>query len=760
MHKKHFLKLCLLIFSVFVCFRNGRAEVLPHESFYLLPFSNGFSPVIYDKGSHKITAFYDHIYKDYDGMTPSTDLCWDTYWGLNVNGNGEWLSDVPEESAFYENGTGIVHVIRTVMGIGIDEYYFSPLDFEGSIMVMIVKVTNVSSESLQVSLFSLHNFHVGGGAPEAGFDSESVFYQDGIFIETGASTGHTFIYRPVNLPSRRRTDTSSSPGNPYFHISDAALMNNDSTGGPVDDAVSAFQWFLGSGGTMGAGTSQWEGVVITYGKNINLTDMKSKIDIWIANRNPEEILNDEVDKWHRWLESPGIIESKIVDTDRLELAKRSLIMLKMGQVRELNTGYGSPHGQIVASMPPGMWNITWPRDQSYAVVGLCLAGFFDEARMAIEFIFNGQAGNYSREVGTSDYLVSVCRYHGGGFEESDGDPSVEGPNIEFDNFGLFLWALGKYYSMSGDVSIISEHSTQIFEKTADVLVGLVEPSTHLLKPDSSIWERHWNGNQKHFAYSNIMAIIGLCNAADMAESLGFEVRKIGYMESAREIYSGIQENLIIPSDSYIAQSLEEISAGLAVDAAVVEALNFSLFPSSDTIFSNTLSIFDDRLWLNTTGHGYMRNDDGDWYDRQEWVFIDLRIASAKKIAGEDTDYDLLVDWIVNQSLANNGLIAELYDSENADYRGAVPMMGFGAGAFLLALLDDYSSESVADCLFSPMPEVEEESNEIEENIELDVFDGNENLDLSYEEEEKVDAQPEMEENIEQPNNAGGGGCGC
>jgi hypothetical protein len=40
------------------------------------------------------------------------------------------------------------------------------------------------------------------------------------------------------------------------------------------------------------------------------------------------------------------------------------------------------------------------------------------------------------------YQISVCRYYGDGTEWSDSN--TNGPNIEFDGFGLFLWALDQY----------------------------------------------------------------------------------------------------------------------------------------------------------------------------------------------------------------------------------------------------------------------------------------------------------------------------
>jgi hypothetical protein len=179
------------------------------------------------------------------------------------------------------------------------------------------------------------------------------------------------------------------------------------------------------------------------------------------------------------------------------------------------------------------------------------------------------------------------------------------------------------------------------------------------------------------------------------------------MEAARTLHGGIAGNLVVDSGTFIAQSLEEIAGGSYVDAAVVEALNFELFTSDDPVYDGVLARLREDLWIEATGRGYRRNDDGDWYDEQEWVVMDLRIAQASRMGGDAAHFNALVDWVTNQSAENLGLIAELYDSGAADYEGAVPMMGFGGGAFLLAMLTRTGEESVQECLEGPLP-VEED----------------------------------------------------
>jgi len=96
------------------------------------------------------------------------------------------------------------------------------------------------------------------------------------------------------------------------------------------------------------------------------------------------------------------------------------------------------------------------------------------------------------------------------------------------------------------------------------------------------------------------------------------------------------------------------------------------------------------LWNGLTGHGYHRNDDGGSYDEMEWIMVDLRIATALRRDGRPGDVaaaDALIAWVTAQARANFDLVPENLDPTTADYAGAVPMVGFGAGAYVLALWD-------------------------------------------------------------------------
>ncbi|MCC7540782.1 MAG: hypothetical protein IT379_31485, partial [Deltaproteobacteria bacterium] len=307
-----------------------------------------------------------------------------------------------------------------------------------------------------------------------------------------------------------------------------------------------------------------------------------------------------------------------------------------------------------AALPPGVWWIAWVRDMSYATAALARMGHAAEAAAAVAF-FDGAGSNGYREHVGVDYHVSITRYFGDGSEETDFNE--HGPNIEYDGFGLSTWAA-------------HEAGSAALDDNADTLLALLDPETGLVQADSSIWEVHWNGQEKRFAYTSIFGARGLCDAGRTTE--------------ARALRDAILEHLAAPSGG-IAQSLEELRSGVgAHDAAVVEAINLGLVSPEGAVAAAIASDLDAELRV-PSGHGFFRNDDGGAYDRQEWVFVDLRFAEALHRMGRTAEAEALLGWITDQALLNYGLIPELMHRDTAGYQGSVPMVGFGAGAYILAL---------------------------------------------------------------------------
>jgi GH15 family glucan-1,4-alpha-glucosidase len=355
---------------------------------------------------------------------------------------------------------------------------------------------------------------------------------------------------------------------------------------------------------------------------------------------------------------------------------------------------------VLASLPPGEWTYSWVRDGAYAAVAMAELGWDDQSRDALMFFLDAEGGRFKswsefQPVGFPNYVLSLTRYSGFGVEETDFNDF--GPNLEFDGFGLLLWALRERELRTGNLALVDARWNDISTLIADPLVALIDPSTGLLRRDSSIWETHWKGRERTWTYSNITAARGLCDAADLAQRKGDVARASTYRAAGIALRRAIAEKLT-DSTGALASNREELLSGRGYfDAAVVEAISMGLFAPDGRIANATLDALERQLRV-ANGPGWARNDDrvdhpgvndlspwGSEYDSAEWVFTDLRGEVAMRAAGRTARADALLDFTRRQSTTNALVLAETYDEGSGAWKFNAPMIGFGAGAWVLAM---------------------------------------------------------------------------
>jgi MYXO-CTERM domain-containing protein len=218
-----------------------------------------------------------------------------------------------------------------------------------------------------------------------------------------------------------------------------------------------------------------------------------------------------------------------------------------------------------------------------------------------------------------------------------------------------------------------------------VLVDL-QQANGLIAADSSIWEVHWDGQQKHFAYTTITAANGLCSASRLAQAAGDTAEVPTYLAAGQKSRDALLPNLRA-TDGSLVQSTEALAAGTGyLDAAVMEAIGMGLIDPTRHTAAATLTAIENGL-VPASGRGFKRSDAGDAYSSNEWVFVDLRAARALELEGNTTYSQSLFAWNVDQASDNFGELSELHDPVTADYAGQSPMVGFGAGAYLVSLFD-------------------------------------------------------------------------
>lgn len=392
--------------------------------------------------------------------------------------------------------------------------------------------------------------------------------------------------------------------------------------------------------------------------------------------------------WMRALHARCAIPEGLSAAER-NTFEQSISVLVMAQVGEKEI-FPRARGQILASLPPGVWNISWVRDGYYSTLALSRLGLYDAARRMLAFELGAVSSHYvhfkdahGKDVGVGmPYRISVCRYFGDGTEEADGG---DNPNIELDGFGLFLLAFSDYVTRSGDRAFYDRNLGVVKREIADVTAALVGPHG-LIRGDSGPWERHLQ--YKQFAWTSIVSAAGLAAFARLEAQMQ-SPGAAAHASAADSLRKSILANLVTRGgwikgnfesagdeayDSHDGGTFEGFAIGLFDDPA--------LFRTHMAEYARVLGMADGRV-------GYARINKGDAYETGEWLLMDLRAVSAFARFGDGPAAHRLVDWVTRQAALNFNLIPEMYAPDSSLYDGSIPMVGFGAGAYVLTLFDVY-----------------------------------------------------------------------
>jgi hypothetical protein len=560
-------------------------------------------------------------------------------------------------------------------------------------MVMLLKVTNTSATAVPVTAYAIHNFKLGSAPnPDTpGADGESIAWDAGSMTasETGPGGG-SMVYAPIG-----GVDVASCQTNAY----DSVAAGTGLTATPTCTGTDQKEAFAKDLGSIAPGASAWWGVAVLF-DSASAATARAAWSTFAGAQTPDMLYSGilaEVEAWRK-PPVPGLSPTEIANWRQAEM------VLRMGQIEEPYDANRHNHGMMLASLPPGGWHTGWVRDGTYAVAALARSGHFDAARDGLDFFLNADAGRYGSFLDNVPYRISTVRYFGNGQEEADysGSPTR---NIEIDGWGLFMWAARTYVDASGDTAWLAE-TTKKGDTVYDAIkTGVAESLASNLDPtgmaiaDASIWEVHW-GNRQHFLYTTAAAARGFCDMATLARRAGKTDDIARYKMLADNARMALVTNFI-DSQSVLAGSLEELTVHSNYhDGSTVEAMNFSIVPVGDPIANATLGAMS---YLKTPAGGYKRLEGSSaQYDTDEWILIDLRASAAFRRNNQGPTADALLDWVTGQAGANFNLLPELYNTQSSGgqigaYSGSIPMVGYGAGAYLMTLLDRAELYEHTDC---------------------------------------------------------------
>lgn len=383
----------------------------------------------------------------------------------------------------------------------------------------------------------------------------------------------------------------------------------------------------------------------------------------------------------------------------LHLWRQSEVMLRIAQSREPNRPDRHSNGLLVASLPDGVWFTPWVRDMASAAVAFTCMGHQAEARAALLAYFNAQpTGKMRAQTAGADYQVSVVRYFGDGSEEPFF--TQEGStNIEYDDWGEVLWLLGQYLRKYNDPALLQTKTYRgpLYASARDFIVkpllANLEPcgSGLIVAADTSIWEERQK-DKKHFAFSTAMAIVGLKEFAQVAHRAGDETTRTNLLAKIALLQKGFNTAFI--RDGHLHGTLEP-GVKNDIDGALLPILHYGIVPDP-ALLRDTVARME-LLKVASGGYRRVRSTYTDpaifeyWYERQEFLFVDISLAEVDRSIGRAAEAVAILQRITQKAAADHNIIPEMYvalpcalfPGNIGDPTGARPMVGYGAGAYIL-----------------------------------------------------------------------------
>ncbi len=619
------------------------------------------------------------------------------------------LASLPAGATNLVTGNGFGFAVVSPQTGTLSKFYAHPYSF------VRPDATNPLSEGVETANF-IREIRWDSGNP---LSASSEYVDDSQVIHTKTDDGEGFFFMPFGLrqaaliigwepgPQEERTGS--------LHVEWSHPIKSQKTARILGVEMKLLKFdgvqeslLLIPMGTLRPGSATPEQVLaashswalVSIENDCELEQVASAVERWRRGLEPRALAKREVAEIERWRVKPAV---DFRDEAERHVWRQSEVVLRMAQSREPNRPLRNGNGLIIASLPDGVWFTPWVRDMAYATVGLARMGHKEEARAALLAYFNAHpTGKMRAQTQGADYQISVVRYFGNGAEEPFF--TMEGnTNIEFDDWGLALWVLGEYEKQYSDFAFlrIPTYRGNVYESARDFVVKPLmenmEKYDHglIVATDTSIWEEHQE-DAKHFAFSTAAAIVGLRNFAETARQAGDEPARTEVLKDVDLLEEGFDSAFI--RGGKLHGTLEE-GVKNDIDGALLAIINLGIVTDPATV-SDTIERME-LLKVDSGGYKRVRSTYTDpaifeyWYEKQEFLFVDLSLAEVFRRQGRNAEADAILKRIVDKAAVDHNLIPEMYvavpcslfPGKMGDPTGAMPMVGYGAGAYILHVLE-------------------------------------------------------------------------
>jgi GH15 family glucan-1,4-alpha-glucosidase len=217
----------------------------------------------------------------------------------------------------------------------------------------------------------------------------------------------------------------------------------------------------------------------------------------------------------------------------------------------------------------------------------------------------------------------------------------------------------------------------------------------IVRADTSIWEEH-EADRRHFAWTTATAIAGLRAFAGMARQQGDVAAQAEAAHAVGQLRRGFGAAFV--RDGSL-RGTQEPGTKNDIDGALPALVGLGVLDDRALIEDVVARMH--ALEVASGGYRRVRGTYTDpkvfeyWYEQQEFVFVDLALAGVLRTLGRHAQAAPLLRKVLDDAAAHDGLIPEMYVSVPCALfpgpvggpTGANPMVGYGAGAIVMELLE-------------------------------------------------------------------------